>query len=101
MSGQHLVHPVYETIQNREHERPHPATSAPKLPEYCVRPSWADVDQVGDEPLYGARKHPVACAKLGVSFLGVELDRAYLEEAVARTRQTLREPTRPSTRVSR
>ena len=27
----------YETIQNRDKDRPHPATFPPRVPEYCVR----------------------------------------------------------------
>lgn len=91
----------YETIQNREHERPHPATFPSKLPEYCVRLHGLTRIRLVMDPFMGLGSTAVACAELGVSFLGVELDRAYLEEAVARVRQTLRGPTRPSTRVSR
>jgi len=34
----------------------------------------------------------VACATLGTSFVGIELDEGYLEEAVARVRAVLDRP---------
>ena len=36
----------------------------------------------------------VACATLGVGFVGIELDEHYLQEAVARTKQALSERAR-------
>jgi DNA modification methylase len=32
----------------------------------------------------------VACAELGVDFIGIEMDRGYLDEAVARARAALK-----------
>ena len=43
----------------------------------------------------------VACAELGVDFLGIEMDRGYLDEAVERVRKTLRAWRRSSTRTTR
>jgi len=79
----------YETIQNREKERPHPATFPPRLPEMCLRLHGLDRIRLVADPFLGLGSTAVACAQLGVSFVGIEMDRGYLEEAVARTRTAL------------
>jgi site-specific DNA-methyltransferase (adenine-specific) len=75
----------YDTIQNRDKERPHPATFPAKLPEMCVRlHGCARVKLVAD-PFLGLGSTALACVALGVDFVGFELDEAYLKEAIART----------------
>ena len=76
----------YETIQSREKERPHPATFPPKLPEMCLRLHGLSRLTVVADPFLGLGSTAVACAQLGVSFIGIELDEGYLEEAIERTR---------------
>jgi site-specific DNA-methyltransferase (adenine-specific) len=76
----------YETIQSREKERPHPATFPPKLPEMCLRLHGLSRLKVVVDPFLGLGSTAVACAQLGVSFVGIELDRDYLEEAIERTK---------------
>ena len=80
----------YETIQNREKDRPHPATFPPKLPEMCLRLHGLDRLAVVADPFLGLGSTAVACAQLGVSFVGIEMDERYLKEAIARTRAALR-----------
>jgi site-specific DNA-methyltransferase (adenine-specific) len=76
----------YETIQSREKDRPHPATFPPRLPEMCLRLHGLSRLKVVADPFLGLGSTAVACARLGVSFIGVELDEGYLEEAIERTR---------------
>jgi site-specific DNA-methyltransferase (adenine-specific) len=76
----------YETIQSREKDRPHPATFPPKLPEMCLRLHGLSRLKVVADPFLGLGSTAVACAQLGVSFIGIELDERYLEEAIERTR---------------
>jgi site-specific DNA-methyltransferase (adenine-specific) len=76
----------YETIQNREKDRPHPATFPPKLPEMCLKLHGLSRLKVVADPFLGLGSTAVACAQLGVSFIGIELDKSYLEEAIERTR---------------
>jgi len=42
------------------------------------------------DPFLGLGSTALACVGLGVNFVGVELDRAYLDEAVARTQEAIR-----------
>ena len=79
----------YETIQSREKDRPHPATFPPKLPEMCLRLHGLErVRQVAD-PFLGLGSTAVACAQLGLNFIGIEMDEGYLNEAVERTRAVI------------
>jgi site-specific DNA-methyltransferase (adenine-specific) len=79
----------YETIQSREKDRPHPATFPPKLPEMCLRLHGLDRARLVADPFLGLGSTAVACALLGVSFVGIEMDERYLEESIARTRTAL------------
>lgn len=79
----------YDTIQNRDKDRPHPATFPPRVPEYCLRLHGVDRMTVAADPFTGLGSTAVACATLGVSFLGCELDEDYLKEAIERTKQAI------------
>jgi site-specific DNA-methyltransferase (adenine-specific) len=79
----------YETIQSRERDRPHPATFPPKLPEMCLRLHGLErIDTVAD-PFMGLGSTAVACAELGLGFVGIEMDEDYLREAVVRTEEAI------------
>jgi site-specific DNA-methyltransferase (adenine-specific) len=79
----------YDTIQSRDKDRPHPATFPPKLPEMCLRLHGLERIQRVADPFLGLGSTAIACAQLGVSFIGIEMDEGYLEEAIARTRAAL------------
>jgi site-specific DNA-methyltransferase (adenine-specific) len=79
----------YETIQNREKDRPHPATFPPKLPEMCLRLHGRERLAIVADPFMGLGSTAVACADLGLSFVGIEMDEGYLLEAIERTRTAL------------
>ena len=81
----------YETIQNRDKDRPHPATFPAKLPEMCVRLHGRERVKLVADPFLGLGSTALACVELGVDFVGVELDEAYLKEAVARTAAAIAE----------
>ena len=90
----------YETIQSREKDRPHPATFPSRLPEYCLRLHGASAVKTVADPFLGLGSTTVACARMGVDAIGVELDEHYLKEAIARTRAavTSRDRRRPARR---
>ncbi|HEY7507686.1 MAG TPA: site-specific DNA-methyltransferase [Nitrososphaera sp.] len=71
----------YETIQSKK-DRPHPATFPVKLPEMCIK-MHGHAKLVAD-PFTGIGSTALAAKKLGVSFVGFEIDRQYLDEAIAR-----------------
>jgi site-specific DNA-methyltransferase (adenine-specific) len=82
----------YETIQSREKDRPHPATFPPKLPEMCLRLHGLGRVQVVADPFLGLGSTAVACAELGLSFVGIEMDEDYLNQAAERARAALPPP---------
>ena len=79
----------YETIQRRDRDRPHPATFPSQLPEQCLRLHGLKRVELAMDPFTGLGSTAVACARLGVAFVGCEIDETYLREAVARTRDAV------------
>ena len=79
----------YETIQRRDRDRPHPATFPSRLPEQCLRLHGLSRIELAMDPFTGLGSTAVACARLGLNFIGADLDETYLKEAVARTRATM------------
>jgi site-specific DNA-methyltransferase (adenine-specific) len=73
----------YETIQSRS-ERPHPATFPVKLPEMCVKLHGIREDTLVLDPFLGIGSTALAAMRLGTSFVGFEIDKGYLEEAISR-----------------
>jgi site-specific DNA-methyltransferase (adenine-specific) len=86
----------YETIQSRDKERPHPATFPPRVPEYCLRLHGLSRVTTAMDPFLGLGSSAVAAAQLGIDFVGVEMDKHYLAEAIERTKAALRAPKRKS-----
>jgi site-specific DNA-methyltransferase (adenine-specific) len=83
----------YETIQNRS-ERPHPATFPAKLPEMCIRLHRARNGVKVVDPFSGIGSTALASLKLGVSFVGFEIDKGYLDESISRVLSAKRIKTR-------
>jgi site-specific DNA-methyltransferase (adenine-specific) len=75
----------YETIQNREKERPHPATFPVKLAKWCIKLHGASRARSMLDPFLGIGNSAVAAQCCGVkNFIGFEIDDAYLAEAKRR-----------------
>lgn len=74
----------YETIQNRDRDRPHPASFPPKIPEQCLRLHGLDRAGIVLDPFLGLGNTAIAAAKLGLDFVGIEMDGEYLAEAKKR-----------------
>jgi site-specific DNA-methyltransferase (adenine-specific) len=77
----------YDTIKDRARDRPHPATFPPRLPEQCVRLHGLDRTTVVLDPFVGLGSTAMACAQLGIDFIGIDIDEVYLAEAVSRARR--------------
>jgi site-specific DNA-methyltransferase (adenine-specific) len=50
----------------------------------CLRLHGVDRIRTVADPFLGLGSTAVACAQLGLNFVGVEMDEGYLKEAVAR-----------------
>jgi site-specific DNA-methyltransferase (adenine-specific) len=79
----------YETIQHRDRDRPHPATFPSRLPEQCLRLHGVSRIRLAMDPFTGLGSTALACARLGIDFIGADIDETYLAEAVTRTREAM------------
>ncbi|MFZ0700140.1 MAG: site-specific DNA-methyltransferase [Thermoplasmata archaeon] len=79
----------YPTIQRRARDRPHPATFPPELPEWCVRLHGVRRTRRWVDPFVGIGASAVAAARLGVPFVGFDIDPEYLAVARDRVRREL------------
>jgi site-specific DNA-methyltransferase (adenine-specific) len=96
----------YPTIRYRARDRPHPASFPPELPEWCLRLHGRGRVGLAVDPFVGIGSTAVAAARLGVPFVGFDVDAGYLAVAVERVRaepsaakRTTRRP--PTPRPSR
>ena len=91
----------YETIQRRDRDRPHPATFPTRLPEQCLKLHGLKRVETAMDPFTGLGSTAVACARLGVNFVGSDIDETYLAEAVERTRTAAADKTLPGRGAAR
>jgi site-specific DNA-methyltransferase (adenine-specific) len=77
----------YETIQRRDRDRPHPATFPSRLPEQCLRLHGLSQIGLAMDPFCGLGSTAVACARLGIDFIGADIDETYLAEAESRVKE--------------
>ena len=82
----------YPTIQRRARDRPHPATFPPELPEWCVRLHGVRRTRRWVDPFVGIGASAVAAARLGIPFVGFDIDPEYLAVARDRARRALAGP---------
>jgi site-specific DNA-methyltransferase (adenine-specific) len=73
----------YETIRNRQNQRPHPSTFPVALPEMCMKLHGVNRTRLVLDPFIGIGSTALACLRLGVSCIGFDIDEKYL--AVAST----------------
>ncbi len=79
----------YDTIQSRDRDRPHPASFPPRVPDQCLRLHGLDRAGVVLDPFMGLGSTAIAAARLGLDFVGIEMDPHYLQEAVERVKASV------------
>ncbi len=72
----------YETIRSRT-TRPHPASFPVKLPMMCIKLHGVDKTSLVIDPFLGIGPSAVAAARLGLDFIGFEIDSTYFNQACA------------------
>jgi site-specific DNA-methyltransferase (adenine-specific) len=77
----------YPTIRERARDRPHPASFPPELAEACVRLHGVERTRLVVDPFVGIGSSAVAAARLGVDFVGFDVDPEYLRVARERVRR--------------
>lgn len=68
----------YETIQK---SRSHPTVFPTKLPEMCLKLQGVEKIKLAMDPFMGIGSTAIACKKLGIDYIGFEMDRSYIETA--------------------
>jgi site-specific DNA-methyltransferase (adenine-specific) len=74
----------YETIWNRQTQRPHPSTFPVKLPEMCIKLHGLKRTKLVLDPFMGLGSTAVACKRLGIDYIGFELSPEYVKLAEER-----------------
>lgn len=73
----------YETIRRRATDRPHPASFPVKLPAMCILVHGLPKVKLACDPFLGIGPSAVAAVRLGVDFVGFEIDQDYFNQACA------------------
>lgn len=68
----------YETIWDKK-QRPHPSTFPSKLPEMCIKLHGVNKCKLVLDPFIGIGSTALASINLGVSCIGFDIDKSYLE----------------------
>jgi site-specific DNA-methyltransferase (adenine-specific) len=79
----------YETIWDKRKQRPHPSTFPVALPEMCIKLHGTNRAALVLDPLMGSGSTAIASIRLGIPFVGFEIDEKYLEMAKERTLRAL------------
>jgi len=79
----------YETIWDRQKQRPHPSTFPIALPEMCIKVHGLNKTKLVLDPFMGIGSTAIACLRLGISCIGFEIDENYLGVASTRIRSFL------------
>lgn len=85
----------YSTIRLRARDRPHPASFPSELPEWCLRLHGLARTRLAVDPFVGIGASAVAAARLGVGFVGFDVDEEYLRVAAERVRAERRRAPAP------
>ena len=79
----------YETIWSRKKQRPHPSAFPPKLPMMCIELHGLEKTKLVLDPFMGIGNTAIACLKLGVDYIGFEIDELYGKTAQQQIKKNL------------
>jgi len=79
----------YETIWSREKQRPHPSAFPPKLPIMCIELHGLEKTKLVLDPFMGIGNTAIACLRLGIDYIGFEIDESYVKTAEHRIKKDL------------
>jgi len=79
----------YETIWSRKRQRPHPSSFPSKLPMMCIQFHGLERTKLVLDPFMGIGNTAVACQRLGVDYIGFEIDQTYAQTAEQQTKKNL------------
>ena len=79
----------YETIWSRKKQRPHPSAFPPKLPMMCIELHGLKKTKLVLDPFMGIGNTAIACLRLGVDYIGFEIDELYVKTAEQQIKKDL------------
>jgi len=79
----------YETIWSKDEQRPHPSTYPIKLPQMCIKLHGIEKTKLVMDPFMGIGNTAIACQRLGIDYIGFEIDESYIKTFESRTRSEL------------
>ena len=79
----------YATIRRRATDRPHPAAFPTELPEWCVRLHGVGRCRTVVDPFVGIGASALAAVRLGIDFVGIDVDGEYLATTARRVRAAI------------
>lgn len=77
----------YDTINDRQDDRPHPASFPVELPRRCIQLHGVNKVRLAVDPFLGIGPSAIACMDLGVNFTGFEISEDYFRIAKERVFQ--------------
>lgn len=86
----------YKTIRSRERQRPHPASFPPELPEMCIKLHGLGRTKLVLDPFMGIGSTAIAAIRLGVDYIGFEIDENYIRIAEKRIEEELSKKHKPN-----
>ena len=103
LPGQHVVHSVRDDSAARPRPARIPRRSRRGCPSSASACTACPASELAMDPFTGLGSTAVACARLGVDFIGADIDETYLEEAVERVRERGRDacPRRGTARMKK
>jgi len=73
-------HIPYKTIQSKSEKGNHPAIFPEKLVEHCIKLHGYNNETVVCDPFVGHGTTVLVCKKLGIEYIGIDIDEKYIEE---------------------